>query len=355
MKLIRFFYMILIVMLVVLLSVTTLTTFAQKSYPDFNELEKQGKELVLMFGSGAKPQETAYAYHATCNMLFDRAEGVRSTMGVVSGSVGGSLEILRGGPVDITGGLSLSVLYQMYNGLDQWKDAAIPNDLRVLAYYITGVAPLVVRADSGVYKASDLIGKEYCFGYPGSSSAAIFEAIFNALDYNVKFYPGGFDDAIQDIKDNKLIGYSETAQEHRLTTSWQEIMYSIPARVISFTDEEVEIVREKAPSVTFRKLPSDYYTEPGHDYPVNTMIFPMVWVCHKDLPEEAVYRMVKSYVEGWGKELKEAFPEIANDDPIDTPLLVSALEGVYVHPGALRYFEEIGREIPDSVIPPEMK
>ena len=329
-------------------------TLAQKEYPDFSELQKEGKDLILLFGSGTKPQAAGFAYHATCNRLFNNAPGILSTMAIVSGSVGGAMDILRGDPTDITGGISLSALYQMAYGLGQWEGAPMPNDLRVLAHMFSAAAPIVVRADSGVYDIEDLEGKEYYFGYAGSSSEAIFKTVFDILGIQVKFFPGSLQDAVQDIKDNRLIGLTATARVGRFTPPLEEIQVTNPVRVIGFTDEQVKKVREKDPLIMFQKLPANYYDPPGHE-PMNVIYIPMVWVCHKNLPEEAVYRMAKSYVEGWQKELKEVFPLMANDDPIDTSLIVSQVKGIYVHPGALRYYKEIGREIPESVIPPEMK
>jgi TRAP-type uncharacterized transport system substrate-binding protein len=63
---------------------------------------------------------------------------------------------------------------------------------------------------------------------------------------------------------------------------------------------------------------------------------------HKDMPEEVIYNITKAYWEG------------LEDEKGSTPWLRNmSLDGVFadmnmpMHPGAVRYFREIGLDVPD--------
>jgi len=311
------------------------------------------KEVHLVFGSGSKPTSSYFPFHATTSQLVDAASGVRATLTITAGSVGGAMQILRGEDVDIAGGIGLAVMYQMTHGLGKWEGEPLPNDLRVLFTYLTGFCPVVVRADSGVDSIADLDGRVYGLGFPGSSSETLFVAAFDVLGYDVETYPGSYKDAVEDIKDNRMIGYAKVTPSNSLDAALLEVMVANPLKIIGFTDAEVGKITSEIAYVSFREMPAGFY---GIEHPaISVMEMPMVWVCHKDMSEDVAYAITKSVVEGWEEKLHKVFPNMANDDPLDTPSYAAKVEGVFVHPGSLRYFQEMGVEIPESAIPPEMK
>lgn len=312
------------------------------------------EDVNLVFGSGSTPTSSYFPFHATTNQMVDAAPGVRSTMTIVNGSVGGAMAILRGENIDIAGGLGLAIIYQMTHGLGPWEGNPLPNDLRVLFTYLTSNCPLVVRADSGIEQISDFDGKVYGMGYQGSSSQTLLDAAFKALGYDVKTDSGSFEDAVEDMKNNRLIGYAKATPSNHLDAAFQDIMLSKKLKIIGWSEDEIAQIRKVAPYVSFSEIPEDNYVGVKHPR-LWDLTVPMAWVCHKDMSEEVAYKITKSYTELWEEKLKNVFPNMANDNPVITPTFASQVEGVYVHPGALRYYKEIGVEIPESVIPPEMK
>lgn len=337
----RFKKEILIILLTVILSLLSFGVSANE-------------DVHLILGSGSKPTSSFFPFHATTNKLIDDAPGIMSTLMVVDGSVGGAMAILRGENIDITGGLALTTIYEMTHGMGMWKDNPLPNDLRVLISYLSTTCPIVVTEASGVNEVAGLNGKIYGMGYQGSSSQVLFDAAFKALGLDVRTDQGSFEDAIEDMKDGRLIGYAKATPSVHLDSAFQDVMLTKKLKIIGWSDSDVKIIKEKAPYVSFVKTPANHYL--GIEHPeIWDLSMPMVWVCHKDMPEEVAYKIAKSYTEGWEEELLKVFPTMANDNPVDTPMIASQVEGVLVHPGSLRYFKEIGSEIPSSVIPPEMQ
>jgi len=316
---------------------------------------QQQEEVHLNYACGASTISSWFAYHTAVWQLFDAAPGVRVSMTLPGGSVAGTMELLRG-ETDLTGGLALAVMYQMSHGLGKWEGTQLPDAVRVFAYYCESGYPLVVTEASNINSVKELDGKTYGTGDPGQSSQIVFSSAFEALGMDVKTYRGSYGDGLADIKDGRLIGYVKDIPANRLDAGLVEVSMFTPLRVIGFTDEEVATIRKKVPYVVFRKIPENFYQGVADHPEMNEILMPLVFVCHKDLPEDIVYKITKSYVEGWKEKLLDVFgPGFANVDPIETPVRISGVEDAFLHKGTLRYFREIGVDIPDSVIPPEAR
>ncbi len=315
---------------------------------------EQEREPHLIFGSGSKPLSGYFPYHTVVFQLVDAAPGVRFTMTLPGGSVAGALEILRG-EMDMTGGLAMAAWYQMTRGLGKFEGQAVPNDLRALFSSATGICPLLVRVDSDIDTVYDFDGKLYMSGLQGSSGEVLLTAAFEALGIEVETYRGSYTDAVADIKDGRLIGCSKNMKGHSLDPGMMDVQTRIPIKIVSFTESDVEKVKSKVPYVTFMTLKANHYVQLEHPE-VIVLTTPTMWVCHKDLDEVIAYEITKSYAEGFEEKLLKVFGEdMANAHPLETPSFVGRCEDVYIHPGAIRYYREMGVEIPDSVVPPEMK
>ena len=70
-------------------------------------------------------------------------------------------------------------------------------------------------------------------------------------------------------------------------------------------------------------------------------------ICHKDLDEELVYQMTKAY---W--EQQDRFLNIMREAQ-SYATLETAMSDLIVplHPGAYRYYVEVGCEVPDAIKP----
>lgn len=91
-------------------------------------------------------------------------------------------------------------------------------------------------------------------------------------------------------------------------------------------------------------LPADTY--PGQDAPVATIAQPNFLAVNADVPEEDVYQLTRA--------LYENLPFLAGIHAATRAMaLERAIAGLPLplHPGALRYYEEAGLEIPDALRP----
>jgi uncharacterized protein len=70
-------------------------------------------------------------------------------------------------------------------------------------------------------------------------------------------------------------------------------------------------------------------------------------VVKKDLSEDLVYRMVKAAFDGMDEQVA-AYPSIKGTNLAELTLETCT---VPLHPGAVKYYREIGLKVPDNLIP----
>lgn len=114
------------------------------------------------------------------------------------------------------------------------------------------------------------------------------------------------------------------------------------ATVLDFTDEQLAKIRESYPIWTRYVIDAGVY--PGQKEPINTIAQPNLLVVRKGLSEEVVYQVTKT--------IYENLPFLNNIHKATKAMsLEEALDGLPVplHPGAARYYEEAGLDIPEEL------
>jgi TRAP transporter TAXI family solute receptor len=115
-----------------------------------------------------------------------------------------------------------------------------------------------------------------------------------------------------------------------------------PAIFVSLTSEQIEAIRKAIPELTISQIGSGAYTSLDKTYTtVGLYIFA---IGRDDLPDELVYQLVKATFVNHDRLLK-AIPAAADTLPKN----VDKNTFLPFHPGAVRYYREIGIKIPDTL------
>ena len=111
--------------------------------------------------------------------------------------------------------------------------------------------------------------------------------------------------------------------------------------ILSWSDEQIEKLQAEDPFINKVVIPADTYA--GTDYDVNTVAYWNSLLVRSDVPEDVVYELAK-YMWTHGEYLGKIFPVCADIVPENAvyDLDVYADAGIKLHPGAERYFKEIG-------------
>jgi TRAP transporter TAXI family solute receptor len=216
----------------------------------------------------------------------------------------------------------------------------LPN-LRVITIAYANAVHIITLDGSGIESLADLVGKRVSVGAPGSGTELSAETILNANgitydDFDVqRLSVNETADALRDgaidagfwsggVPTGGVLSLAETRQ----------------IKLISLSDEEVANIR--AADITFipYTFPADSYRGIEASPSVGT---PNLLIVAAEMDEELAYNFTKALFEnidvvrGIHPSANETVPEVVVNSPV--PL----------HPGAIRYFEEIGISIPDSL------
>jgi uncharacterized protein len=115
--------------------------------------------------------------------------------------------------------------------------------------------------------------------------------------------------------------------------------------ILSFSDEQITQANSEFDVWPPYEIPAGTY--PGQDEPVQTIAQPNFLAVRDDIPEEDVYLITKT--------MYENLPFLQNIHAATKDMaLEKAIVGLPLplHPGAVRFYEEQGIEIPDGLKPP---
>ncbi|MDR5906561.1 TAXI family TRAP transporter solute-binding subunit [Franzmannia qiaohouensis] len=275
-------------------------------------------------------------------MINDHIEGADATAEVTGASVENMGLIMRG-DADLALALADTV-YQAYNGTGDFEQRQIEN-IRALASVYPNAVQLVTLADSGIESLADLEGKRVSVGAPGSGTELNARALLesNGMSYD-DFNPQrlNFNETADAIRDGDIdAGFWSVGPP---TSSILNLAATRDIRLIGFSDEEIANAQEDEPVFAPYELAAGMYD--GMDEAVQTIGIPNVLVVNSDMDEELAYELTKLLFEHTD-ELIAVHPA-ANDTTIEFTMESTP---VPLHPGAIRYFEEVEADIPDRLRP----
>lgn len=283
--------------------------------------------------AGSNPGGLMYYLVGVAGDIFTRESDIYNVTQV---STGGSTEnTLR--LMDGSADMGISYDAHMFLGI-QGEEAPFDQgggeNINVMAKIYDGMSKIVVRADSDIQEMEDLRGKTVALGPPGSGTVWNARNILDALgileDVDVEML--SFDDAGRAVQDGHIDAFSQSSAPAASVTELNE---TVGARVISLTQEEMDMVSEKYPFYYGDYMSGDYY--PGIDEAF-VPHFDVSWGVNADVSEDAVYEI-----------LSLAYKH--HDELVDGNVAWSGLTpsvqvfidlGIPIHPGAERYYREQG-------------
>jgi TRAP transporter TAXI family solute receptor len=224
------------------------------------------------------------------------------------------------------------------------QDKKTYDGILALGFLYGAPAQLVVRADSDIHTARDLAGKTVAVGDAGSGSAASAERFFGHL-------------GIWDDLDHPLLSYAAAVnafKEGEIDAFWDLVGY--PNRAIIQASIQVDIrlieVGKDAEESGFFdtytyvpiEIPAGTYDE---EMPACASFQDHTLLCtNKDVPVEIVYEIMKNL---WSKDGLKAM--MAAKKTFRPMSLATGFTGTTVplHPGAVRFWEEQDRTVPDHL------
>ncbi len=171
----------------------------------------------------------------------------------------------------------------------------------------------------------------------------ILESI--GIDYKNAFTMGymGYSASAGAMQDGNIVGMNVPAGAPVTAITQAYAQLGDQMTILDFSQDELEKVNREFPIWDFYTMPPGTY--PYQDKPIRTASSPNVFVVRDDVPAEIVYQLTKLLWENLStlQEIHSATKQMR---------LADALKGIPIplHPGALRYYQEKGIDIPQHLL-----
>ncbi|MGM0914651.1 MAG: TAXI family TRAP transporter solute-binding subunit [Pseudomonadota bacterium] len=199
---------------------------------------------------------------------------------------------------------------------------------------------ITALADSGIESIADIPdGASIGFGPAASTSDTYFPAILEELGVDFERRNGGWNDLGGQLQDGLIDVIAFAAGIPIPAVSQLEVQTDI--NIVEFTEEEQAKVLEAFPVSPFNIPASTYQTLEEDARAVSMWNFTIAGC---DLPEDFVYEITKLSMENNDKML-----DVHRSAATSIPENIQYNTVLPFHPGAVRWYEENGYEIPDDL------
>ena len=301
----------------------------------------------LTIGS-SMPSSSHYPYFVSVGKIVNEfVPGLNANV-IISGGGVENLKKMEKGQADM-GLVTLDSLYMAYNGIGAWKDNPQKKQ-RVMWLYATTAVHFVVREDSGVKTIYDLHKKKFSPSMRGSATEAATMAIFKVLGIEPDYYKGDAADSVAAVKDNRIVGMCKSGLGKGLDASSMDIATFTPIRVLGFTEKDIKKVNAELPWIPWTTVPVGAVKGMKEEYKTLAMVNFVTGV--DDISEDFGYKIVKAICEHMDIQ-EAAFPALKGLDFPKATLetLISASAPLPLHLGSVKYFKELGLNVPNNLIP----
>ena len=157
----------------------------------------------------------------------------------------------------------------------------------------------------------------------------------------------GYNPSVDAMQDGRVAGANIPAGVPVSAITQMYAMLGDKSTVLDFTDEELAKVNGDVELWTRFVIPPDTY--PGQKKAINTIAQPNLLVASTDLDTDTVYKITKT--------IYENLPFLNNIHAATKAMSIEkAIAGMPMplHPGAVKYFQEVGVKIPPKLMPKSM-
>ena len=294
------------------------------------------EKVQIKFGGS----NTGTLVYMICGVLVDvwtkNIPDLGMTLMATPGSTANHLPIERG-ELDI-GASATSADYWAMNGMHFTKTKV--TNFCTLIPITMAYQQVITYADSPMKSWKDLDAKRVALGARASPASITSEEIFQGLKIKPKSILSSPTEAADMMKDKRADAFAYgVGAPYSL---FMDIAAATPIKLVPMAPDEQEPVVKAVPHMFPVVMPAKTYSFQNEGYP--TMAAYPSLIVRPSLSEEIVYKLTKVAWEHWDEVVKAA-PAAKWVSPKDIVNMVAP-----IHPGGVKYYREIGINIPDRLI-----
>jgi hypothetical protein len=260
-----------------------------------------------------------------------------------------NIELMRDGEVQIAFGQN-GICYYAYNGKGIYDGKPPYTDLRGMFTLYPNVMHWIVRKGSGIASIADFKGRKFVPGQVASAteinSREMMEAyglnyMRDAGEVNVNADFVGYNEAADLLKNNQTEGTHIAGGLP--TAAIMDVLSSGVAELISIEEDKIKEIVAKYPWYFPFTIPANTY--PNQEKEIRTLALANILFTDAKQDEELIYILTKATYD-FHEDLVNAHRATAYT------VLENGLNGMTIplHPGAVRYFKEMGVTVPENLI-----
>ncbi len=248
-----------------------------------------------------------------------------------------NMEKIRGDKADL-GWSMTTVLSDARTGKGQWQGKQTDKPLYVATMY-PNVWQLVVTADADVRTIAQLKGKSVALPPRGNTSLSDgwvnLLALYGLKPTDLSVSYGSITENAELIKNRQAIamGWFTTVP----ATFVRDLGSAVRIRVLPVPEDVIKKMQQLNPGFARHVIPAGTYKEQGIDEEIVTFQSPTILIASSKTPEDVIYRVTKAMVEG-----REQYGAVFAAMKGITPQEMGHDYGLPYHPGATKYYREIG-------------
>lgn len=291
----------------------------------------------LAFGA-TNAQSAHYAYFAALANIVSEHPDYQASV-VETGATVDNLKRMDRGQLDI-GLVTTSTLFHANNGVKSFDGS--PVDSKLLWAYSLAPQNVIVRRDSGVEDIAELAGRRFGPGQRGSSTEDTSLQVMNLFGVEPEWVRGTNGELADAIKDDRAIGFIKSAVGTKFDALTTDIATFTPVQVLGISDEQAGKIADVLPELSLVDMPGGEMENSG---PYKTWGFMIAVSARPDMDDDTAYDITKAVMENMDAQAA-AFPAVEGTDIAQLTLDYATTK---LHPGAIRYYEEAGYEVPDRL------
>jgi TRAP transporter TAXI family solute receptor len=237
---------------------------------------------------------------------------------------------------------TMGIALHSWDGTGDWTDGKRYQNMRALFPMYDTPFQLAALQKSGITTLQQLDRRALGAGPRAGTAATYVPDMMKLLGVAPELKYG----ANENLATELLAGrYAASAAMTGLPTPpFAEVESRQPLTFIRLTREQIDVVRKAFPEISASTIPAKAYKSLATDY--ETFGVYNFAIGQADLPDDLVYQLVKAAFEN-RPALARAVPAALDSVPQN----VSKDTFLPLHPGAIRYYREIGIAIPANLLP----
>jgi uncharacterized protein len=282
----------------------------------------------------ASPGGTSHAYGQALARILSRELGKEVTAQTTQGPAQNIVLIERKQATLAL--ITMGVGLQAWNGSD-WTKGTQYRSMRVMFPMYDTAFQFVAAKRLHLNWLDDLAGLHTGVGPRAGTAGTYLPAIFKALDIKTNLRFGAWESMASQLKLGDLDAIVFTAGYP--TPALTELIAAEPLDLVPPSADQIALIRKALPEISRSTVPAQTYPSQERDY-LTVGLYNFA-VAHKDLPDDLAYKIVKTVFDN-----REELMKAQSSAKETVPANIGRDEVLPLHPGAARYYREIGVPIP---------